>query len=233
MIKFIKGNIFNTQCKVLVNTVNCVGVMGKGMAFECKQRFPDMYKNYEKKCQQGELSPGKLHLWNKSNPWILNFPTKVDWKHPSKIEYLKLGLEKFKQTYSDKAIESIAFPLLGSSLGGLDKNDVIKVMRDYLEPISEIINIEVYEFDKSATDKLFESFSRQTRNFTTEDYQKYLKINKVQANNLYEAINNGTLKTMLGIQDVPQVGLKAIEKIHQFVKNSSDLNIQSKLEFDE
>lgn len=120
MVTQIKGNLFNSSCKVIVNTVNCEGVMGKGIALEMKLRFPEMYLKYKEVCDQGLFKPGTLQLWKNSKPWILNFPTKVSWKHPSEWEYLKLGLEKFSAIYKEKEITSVAFPLLGASNGGLN-----------------------------------------------------------------------------------------------------------------
>jgi len=70
MFRKIKGNIFNTSAQVLVNTVNCVGIMGKGIALECKLRFPDMYKSYQKFCDQKKIQPGVLQVWKDSQPWI-------------------------------------------------------------------------------------------------------------------------------------------------------------------
>ena len=102
MIKKIKGNIFNTSCQTLVNTVNCIGVMGKGIALECKLRFPPMFEKYKEYCEKKLIKPGSLQLWKESRPWILNFPTKLHWKDPSKIEYLEKGLEKFQKEYSNK-----------------------------------------------------------------------------------------------------------------------------------
>ena len=110
MFKKVKGNIFNSKTQVLVNTVNCVGVMGKGIALECKLRYPKMYETYKKFCDQNKLSPGILQLWKDSNPWILNFPTKLDWRDLSKFEYLEKGLDKFVNTYEEKGIKSISFP---------------------------------------------------------------------------------------------------------------------------
>ena len=132
MIKKIKGNIFNTTCQTMVNTVNCVGVMGKGIAFECKLRFPDMFKKYKEFCDKKLIKPGSLQLWSNSKPWVLNFPTKIHWKDPSRIDYLEKGLEKFSNEYSKKNITSIAFPLLGASLGGLPEELVYKTMIKYI-----------------------------------------------------------------------------------------------------
>ena len=230
MVQILKGNIFNTQCKVLVNTVNCVGVMGKGMAFECKQRYPDMYTHYKKSCDDGSLEPGRLQLWTKSKPWILNFPTKQDWKHPSKIEYIESGLKKFKNTYFKKAITSIAFPLLGTSLGGLSEKEVLDVMKEYLEPLTKTIDIEIYQFDKTAKDDLFEIFFQKVKNFNDDDYQKHLKVNKIAAANLCKAVKDGKVKSMLGLQEVPQVGMKSIESIHRFLQTDKEILVQSHLE---
>jgi len=71
----IRGNIFESSCQTIVNTVNCVGVMGKGIAFEYRHRFPEMFNSYAGLCERKLLSPGLIHLWTKSTPWILNFPT--------------------------------------------------------------------------------------------------------------------------------------------------------------
>ena len=75
MIKKIKGNIFNTSAQVIVNTVNCVGVMGRGIALECKLRYPEMFKKYKNFCDLKKIEPGVLQIWKESHPWILKFPT--------------------------------------------------------------------------------------------------------------------------------------------------------------
>ena len=229
MIKKIKGNIFNTSCQTLVNTVNCVGVMGKGIAFECKHRFPDMFEKYKKFCEKKLIKPGSLQLWNISKPWVLNFPTKIHWKDPSKIEYLEKGLDKFKNEYSKKGITSIAFPLLGASLGGLSEELVYKTMIKYLEPLKNI-DIEIYEYDANAGDDLFDLFHQKVWRFSVDDYKKNLKINKIAAENLKRAIDEKNVKSMLGIQDLSQVGLKAIESIHNFTRDKKDILIQSELD---
>ena len=230
MIKKIKGNIFNTSCQVLVNTVNCIGVMGKGMALECKLRFPEMFIQYKDSCDKKLFKPGYLQLYRNSQPWILNFPTKIHWKDPSKIEYLEKGLKKFQDEYLNKNISSIAFPLLGASLGGLSEEIVYETMTKYLEPLNNI-NIEIYEYDYMASDNLFDIFYNNVSDFTVEDYKLLLKLNKTAAENLKNAIDGKSVKSMLGIQDVPQIGTKAIESIHNFIRNKKNINIQKKLDF--
>ena len=145
-IKEITGNIFDSKCQTIVNTVNCMGVMGKGIALEYKKRFPQMYEQYKQFCDNGDIKPGYLWLWTKSTPWVLNFPTKQHWRYPSRIEYIEIGMKKFSEKYKKKNIVSIAFPEIGASLGGLRWEDVKKVMYKYLEPLQDL-KVEIYHFD--------------------------------------------------------------------------------------
>ena len=230
MINKIKGNIFNTNCQTLVNTVNCIGVMGKGMALECKLRFPEMFIKYKDSCDKKLFKPGYLQIYKNSKPWILNFPTKIHWKDPSKIEYLEKGLKKFQDEYLNKNISSIAFPLLGASLGGLSEELVYETMTKYLEPLNNI-DIEIYEYDYMASDNLFNIFYNKVSEFTVDDYKLVLKLNKTAAENLKNAIDGKSVKSMLGIQDVPQIGTKAIESIHNFIRNKKNINTQKTLDF--
>ena len=229
MIKKIKGNIFNTNCQTLVNTVNCIGVMGKGIALECKLRFPEMFIKYKDCCDKKLFKPGYLQIYKNSKPWILNFPTKIHWKDPSKIEYLEKGLKKFQDEYLNKNISSIAFPLLGASLGGLSEELVYETMTKYLEPLNNI-DIEIYEYDYMASDNLFDIFYNKVSEFTVDDYKLVLKLNKTAAENLKNAIDGKSVKSMLGIQDVPQIGTKAIESIHNFIRDDKDISIQKSLD---
>lgn len=142
MLTYLKGDMFNSPAQVLVNTVNVVGVMGKGVALEFKNRYPDMFKEYLRICEDKSLDVGKLFLWKKSDKWVLLFPTKKHWRNPSKLEYIKLGLEKFKANCGKLGIESIAFPRLGCGNGGLNWDDVRPLMESYLKPLP--IKVYVY-----------------------------------------------------------------------------------------
>ena len=130
-IVFSKGNIFNSKAQTIVNTVNCVGVMGKGIALVFKLRYPLMFDLYKEHCWNKRIAIGKLWIYKGESdaPWVLNFPTKFHWKYLSKKEYLEKGLEKFCETYKEQGITSIAFPLLGAHNGGLDKNEVLDIMK--------------------------------------------------------------------------------------------------------
>jgi O-acetyl-ADP-ribose deacetylase (regulator of RNase III) len=133
MILYVEGNLFNSPAQILVNTVNTVGVMGKGVALEFKRLFPDMYKQYRLLCEQGRFEIGMLWLYKSPNKWVLNFPTKKHWRNPSKLEYIEAGMKKFVDTYAEMGIHSIAFPPLGCGNGQLDfKTQVQPLMNEHL-----------------------------------------------------------------------------------------------------
>ena len=135
MITYVKGDIFSSPSKVIVNTVNTVGVMGKGVALEFKNRYPDMFQSYKALCDEKKLDIGKLVLWKNSSKCVLLFPTKKHWRNPSKMEYIEKGLEKFVENWDRLGANSIAFPRLGCGNGGLDWEDVRPLMEKYLNPL--------------------------------------------------------------------------------------------------
>lgn len=149
-ISIIKDrNIFDSQCQTIVNTVNCVGVMGKGIALEMKNRYPDMFEKYKKLCENKLIDIGKLWIYNhivedEIVKRILNFPTKTHWKYKSEYEYIENGMQKFIETYQDKNITSIAFPMLGCNNGGLDSDIVLGIMLKYLSKCDNLI-VEIYK----------------------------------------------------------------------------------------
>lgn len=137
MLHYLNSSIFSSPARVLVNTVNTVGVMGKGIALEYKTRYPEMYERYRDLCLNDEFSVGQLWLWKTRARWILNFPTKVHWRNPSRPEYIEAGLAKFAATYRSQGIESISFPLLGCGNGGLDfRSQVQPLMERYLRSLT-------------------------------------------------------------------------------------------------
>ena len=159
MVKVIRGEtIFDSNAQTLVNTINCVGVMGKGIALEFKNRYPAMFDKYKSFCDKGVFKPGVLWIYKaEDGTWVLNFPTKIDWRNPSKIEYIEEGLKKFVEIWEEKGIKSIAFPLLGCSNGGLDPEEVIPLMKKYLEQcdgLKAYIYDDREEVDEESTSKV-------------------------------------------------------------------------------
>lgn len=144
MITYLRTNIFESNAHVLVNTVNTVGVMGKGLAKEFKRLYPKMFDSYQRYCESGHLTVGKLQLFRTSNKWILNFPTKQNWRNASQLEYIERGLQKFVDSYEKQGIKSVSFPMLGCGNGGLDWDSKVKpLMERYLSklPIEVFIHI--------------------------------------------------------------------------------------------
>ena len=150
MLMYVQQDIFKSPAQVIVNTVNTVGVMGKGIAKRYKEIYPDMYKQYQKFCEQHLLDIGKLWIYKSDTKWILNFPTKKHWRQPSKIEYVEQGLKKFVETYEEKGITSVSFPQLGCGNGGLDwEKEVRPLMEKYLKDLPIDVFVHIYS-DRTA-----------------------------------------------------------------------------------
>ena len=147
-ISYLAGDIFHAPTQTIVNTINTKGVMGKGLALGFKQRYPAMFREYRDRCARGEVHVGQPYLYTATVPWILNFPTKDHWRRPSRLEWIRSGLEYFVQHYRDWGITSIAFPQLGTLNGKLAWDEVRSIMEDLLGPLD--IGVLIYTFDASA-----------------------------------------------------------------------------------
>lgn len=149
MIVFKSGNLFDSECQTLVNTVNCIGVMGAGIAKQYKQKYPEMFGEYKLACNNKELNiGGDIWVWDYIDLYkpkkILCFATKEHWMYPSKIEWIERGLQNFVKNYKKWNITSIAWPKLGCTNGKLDwENKVKPLMFKYLQPLDVIC--EIYE----------------------------------------------------------------------------------------
>lgn len=144
MLTYHRTSLLDSQAQTVVNTVNTVGVMGKGLAAAMRKEHPKMFQSYKRICDQGLLDIGKLWLWQADAQWVLNFPTKKHWRHPSKLAYIEAGLEKFVATYEEKGIREIAFPRLGCGNGGLDWEVVRPLMERYLSELPIRVYIHDY-----------------------------------------------------------------------------------------
>ena len=145
MITYVACDLFQSPARVLVNTVNTVGVMGKGIAKDFKFIYPDMFRKYQRMCEMGAFGIGDLWLHKTPNKWILNFPTKRHWRNPSEPQYIEDGLRKFAEMYHIYGITTISFPKLGCGNGELDwETQVQPLMESYLRglPISAFIHLQ-------------------------------------------------------------------------------------------
>ncbi|QBD82433.1 Appr-1-p processing protein [Ktedonosporobacter rubrisoli] len=146
-IDYHYGSIFQSISKVIVNAVNCVGIMGAGIARAFAMRYPNMYYVYRHDCKTGRLHVGRPCLYKACQPWILNFPTKKSWRDPSTLQYIESGLLYFTQHYKEAGITSISFPQLGTGNGGLSWENVGPLMVRYLAPLDIPVSIYIKERD--------------------------------------------------------------------------------------
>jgi O-acetyl-ADP-ribose deacetylase (regulator of RNase III) len=218
-LEFINGNIFNSKAQTIVNTINCVGVMGKGIALVFKLRYPLMFDIYKKHCEEKHIGIGKLWLYNQqpNTPWVLNFPTKYHWKYPSKMEYIEKGLVKFSETYKDKSITSIAFPLLGTHNGGLEREEVKLLMIKYLSKCA--IPIEVYDYDPSAPDDLFETFKKNWKKLSQQEIKATTGIQPQYIRKINEVLENPEVYSMVTLVSYDGIGEKTLQKAFNFAMN--------------
>jgi len=143
MVKVGIGNLLESTAQTLVNTVNCVGIMGKGIALEFKKRFPDMFEDYEARCRRGEVKLGRPYLYKSLfPPWILNFPTKDHWRSVARLEDITRGLEYLAAHYEVWGITSLAVPPLGCGQGQLEWRVVGPTIYRYLSRLD--IPVELY-----------------------------------------------------------------------------------------
>jgi len=150
MVEIKKGDILREETEAVVNTVNTKGVMGKGIALQFKERFPENYRQYKKACEAGNVKTGKMFVTETGlllNPrYVINFPTKEHWRFPSKMEYIREGLVDLVRVIKEKNISSIAIPPLGCGNGGLDWNRVRPVIE---KALSRTTNLHVILFEPS------------------------------------------------------------------------------------
>ncbi len=190
MIVYLQTDLFASPAQTLVNAVNTVGVMGKGIAKSFKERYPEMFGEYKWLCDRGELRTGTLQLWRGPDKWVLNFPTKTTWRLPSTLPYVREGLEKFVASYENLGITSISFPPLGCGNGNLDWADVKPLIESYLQDLP----IQVYVHERYvATDFVPEHLEKIP---PAVDYEHFLDdIRTLTAEPSFETLDRDSLFT--------------------------------------
>ncbi|RLA39196.1 MAG: Appr-1-p processing protein [Gammaproteobacteria bacterium] len=148
MIEYKHGDILQDDAEAIINTVNCVGVMGRGIALQFKKAWPENFKTYAAACKNAEVQPGKMFVFDAqqlTNPrYIINFPTKRHWRGASRIEDITVGLKSLVETIQQYQITSIAVPPLGSGLGGLDWSEVKPLIEAAMQPLTDV-HVVIYE----------------------------------------------------------------------------------------
>lgn len=143
-LRFTTGNMFESLGEAIVNTVNCVGVMGKGVALEFKRRWPENYRAYKRVCDTGALRPGKIFVFENQDMFdpqgrrfLVNFPTKDHWREGARMEFIDHGLDDFVSWMQRLRIRSVVMPPLGCGNGGLDWRKVREVIQEKLSQLTE------------------------------------------------------------------------------------------------
>lgn len=158
MIEYTTGDLLTSDADALVNTVNCVGIMGRGIALQFKKTFPDNFKAYKAACDREEVQPGKMFIVERRDlvgpRFIINFPTKRHWKGKSRIEDVESGLEALANDIRKLGIQSIAIPPLGSGLGGLNWSDVRARIE---ETLGDLPDVRVIVFEPSGAPEVVQS----------------------------------------------------------------------------
>ncbi|MEM4360449.1 MAG: macro domain-containing protein [Candidatus Bilamarchaeaceae archaeon] len=150
MVRIVSGDIFASGRQTLVNPVNCVGVMGVGLSWEFRQRFPDMYLDYAAMVARGNVKPGVPYIYKELfPPWVINFPTRYHIADKAKLEYIEQGLIYIANNYSRWKITSLAVPALGCGSGGLNWCDVQPLLVKYLRDLDIPVDIYAPREDKS------------------------------------------------------------------------------------
>jgi O-acetyl-ADP-ribose deacetylase (regulator of RNase III) len=182
MITYLEISLFDSPAQTLVNTVNTVGVMGKGIALTFKKLYPEMFKEYHKLCDENKFTVGSLYIYRTFNKIIVNFPTKKHWNNPSKISYIDSGLKKFINFYQNYGISSVSFPQLGCGNGELDwDRQVQPLMENYLKDLPIPVYIHLYPQDPDfIPERLDENYAKQV----------LLERQRVSANKLWQDIYN-------------------------------------------
>ena len=147
MITYKNGNLLEANAEALVNAVNTVGVMGKGIALMFKEKFPENMVKYKNACANKQVQIGKMFVTRQETPipqWIVNFPTKEHWRNPSRMEWIISGLSDLRQFIIENNIQSIAIPPLGSGNGGLNWAEVRELIHAFLGVLDQV-EVQIYE----------------------------------------------------------------------------------------
>lgn len=152
MLRIVQGNLLLARTQATVNPVNTVGVMGKGLALAVKKTYPHAFIDYQAACKRGDVQVGRMFVTENTGldgpRWLIHFPTKQHWRHPSRLEWIQSGLVDLRRVVAELKIRSIAIPALGCGLGGLDWSEVRPLIEATFADLPDV-DVELYEPAKS------------------------------------------------------------------------------------
>lgn len=217
------GNIFNSSADAIVVTVNCLGFMGKGMALECALRYPHVEKRYKDLCRSGDVEIGRLGwVQTDKNSQIVLFPTKTDYKLPSRISYIEDGLENLVQDIPKYGVRSIAIPRLGSELGGLDWNQVSPKVERAFEGID--IQVEMWSFGLSKPDPLLTQLLTKLKS-DSAGAVNHLGISPEQLKKVITWMDNALPTNASDLLKIPGTGKVTVIKMLAWAESPTELSL--------
>lgn len=226
----LSGNIFESEAEVIVITVNCVGVMGAGIALDAKYRWPEIAMNYVTECEAGRFSIGDI-FWGQTNKqFVALFPTKKHWKRPSDIDYLEAGLTTLRSDLVKKSFRSIALPQLGCSNGGLSWNDVRPKIVQSLATLPDL-KVELWSFHSNFTDNQFSQFRETFLELEPKDAAKWLGCSKRSEALIRETISSRKIINFTHLFDVPGIGTKTLEGVYRAALSNKQPRIQTSIDY--
>ncbi len=224
MINFKTGNILSDNSQAIVNTVNCVGVMGKGLALQFKKAFPGNFKEYKSACDKKLVTPGKMFITRYDDilesKFIINFPTKQHWKGASKIEYVEDGLEDLIKNIKKLKVKSVAIPPLGAGLGGLDW-EIVK--NKIVEAFSSIEDVDVVIYEPNGSPKATNMINKTKKPNMTRGRALLIKLLEFYFQKGYECSKIEAQKLAYFLQE-SGINLRLQYVAHHFGPYADNLN---------
>ena len=221
MITERKVSVFNSGCEALINTVNCKGVMGAGLALEFRMRYPELFEQYQSDCRNRKVKIGEIRKYDIDGTVILNFPTKYDWRYPSQLSYVEKGLDYFLKHYKEWGVSTVAMPPLGCSNGQLDINVVKKIIHDKLANVDiEVVICEDPGYPEGKEKEMLDKLKASS----IGSLSKLLKLNKKQKEALEK--NLGRINRFYELFYVDGIGEKSYEKLFRFCYEETNDGLQ-------
>ncbi len=215
MLKVTESTVFNTGADCIVNTINCVGIMGKGIALEFALRYPKLEEAYISDCKKKLIHTGQVYFYEIDGQKIINFPTKFHFKYPSQMVWIEQGLQYFVNNYKKWGIKSIAFPLLGANNGGLNKNEVQELMKKYLSSL----DIDVYICHSTLLEGKELEMVNKFRGLDLYELCKYVRLSEKQISALQSLQPN--IRRFVNILETDGIGITTYKEIFQLLYNGN------------
>jgi len=227
----LTGNIFSSSANAIVITVNCEGVMGAGIALDAKNRWPEIYDLYSKRCELNGFHVGEIMWADSVSKKVALFPSKKLWRAPSKLSYISDGLDTLRIDIDQMSITSIALPHLGCSNGGLTWSEVKPLIVEKLSRIDGLL-VELWKFEQNFVDEDFQKFREVFLSLNPKDASSWISFSKNTEKFIRQVLIESELTNFVQLAEVKGVGKKTLEKIYKAALSDDFPIIQGSLNFE-